>query len=470
MARIAFIQRFWFEFMGTMYISALLKQHNHHVELFIEGGEDDIVGTLRAYNPDIIGIYCTTGEHRWACSMLLKLKKALSATAIMGGPHPTFFPEVIEQRGIDMICIGEGEYAMLELAEAIDNGGKIDNIRNLWVNTGNGVIKNPLRPLLHDLDILPLPDRELYYSRYPFLCKSPSKHFITGRGCPYNCTFCFNSRYRSLYKGLGKMTRHHSVDKAIAMITSTMKRYPLKQVRFDDEIFGLDQRWLFDFLDEYKNKVGLPYSCLIRANLIAEPIIVAMARSGCHVAYFGIESGDDHLRNEVLQKGISREQILSTARLLRKYGIKIGSFNMLGLPGETLEKAFETIKINQQANIDYPWSSIVQPYPRTELEDYCLKRGYLKENYTLDDFSSSYFSDSIIKNDDINALVNLQKLFYLPIRFPWLTGIIKRLVKLRRNIVFEGIFFLTYIYRYSRTYLIPLDRVLRHIFRVRRQY
>jgi len=131
MVRIAFLQNFWYEFLGVMYLSSLLKKNGHSCEVFIESGERNIYESVEKYNPHIIGFYATTGTHNWALKIADELKKRTNAKIIMGGPHPTFFPEIISDPSLDIICRGEGEYAMLELAECLDKGKPYNNIQNL---------------------------------------------------------------------------------------------------------------------------------------------------------------------------------------------------------------------------------------------------------------------------------------------------------------------------------------------------
>ncbi len=461
MARILFIQNFWFEFLGTMILSAVLKRENHSVDLIIDHNDENVLRAVREFRPDIVGAYMVSGSHNWMTRLLPRIKKEWPAFTVIGGPHPTFFPDIVTTPGLDAVCIGEGEEAMLELATRIDAGQPIDHIANLWINRGTEIIRNPLRPLITDLDALPDPDRDLYY-KYPILRESPSKHFITGRGCPFTCSFCCNKAYKELYRGLGPMVRRPAPSKVCHEIQSVRRKYPLKSVRFDDEVFLLKPDWLVEFLDRYRREVNLPFSCLIRADLLTEPLAAAMKRAGCYIAYFGIESGNDRIRNQVLGKNISREQIFETARLLRKYHIKIGTFNMVGMPGETFENAWETVTLNQEIRADYPWCSIIQPFPGTDLEKEARRLGCLPPDYDVEQLQKSYFNDTVIANPEAASLVALQKLFYIPIRFPVLSSWVRWMARHHAGSpVLRWIFQLTYAYRYSRTYRMPVWELVR---------
>lgn len=462
MARVAFLQSFWFEFLGPMYISSYLKKHGHQVELFLSNGSTErLVSEVLAYDPQIIAFSCTSGSHQWASVIAGEIqKKRKEILSVMGGPHPTFYPEAIHQPHIDVIVQGEGEEAMLDIVEAVVAGQSIDSIANtIHLKDGKMVI-NPVRSLIDELDVLPPPDRSLYY-KYTYLRKNPNKHVITGRGCPFQCTFCCNKAYKELYAGKGKVVRRHSVARVIDDIRELRDRYGLSTVRFDDEVFILSPRWIGEFLECYEREIHLPFSCLLRADLLTKELGRALKNAGCYIAYFGIESGNDALRNEVLKKKVTREHILNTAAILRECGIKSGTFNMLGLPGESLDNAFETVTLNQEIRADLPWCSVLQPYPRTELEEIAVRQGYIdRETTHVEALSNSYFNRSIIKNPHARELENLQKFFFIVVKFPRLTKLVRRLIFIKPNIVFDMVFQVTYAYRYIKTYRISLVRIV----------
>ena len=461
MARILFVQNFWFEYLGTMILSGILKREGHVVDLLIDPKRAKLLQAIEAFNPDIIGMYTTSGSHGWVLETAKIIKKNSDVMILLGGPHPTFFPEIIKEDAIDVICIGEADEAISELAVCIDNHQDVAGIKNLWIKVDGVVQQNPLRPLLTDLDSLPAPDRALYY-KYSILRKSPSKHFISGRGCPFNCSFCCNRAYKTLYQNLGPMVRRPSPEKICREIQEVKRNYPLKSVRFDDEVFLLQPDWLLDFLDQYKQQVNLPFSCLIRADLLTEQLARAMKKAGCYIAYFGVESGNDEIRNHILGKGVDRDQIIYSAGLLRRNKIKIGTFNMVGMPGETFENAWETVRLNQIIRSDQPWCSIIQPYPGTELEENAKKAGYLDCNYGVNDLQQSYFNDSVITNPDSPKLVVLQKLFYLAVKFPCLSGMIKKVCgNGGHSRLIRWVFNITYGYRYSKTYKMPMYELLK---------
>ena len=174
------------ERLGVEYISAVLKAAGHETKLFVDPQLFDdenisikglarvfdckkkLISELKAYQPDLIGISAVTDFYQWALGMTRLIKEAMDVPIILGGIHPTSVPErVISNESVDMVCVGEGEYAMLELVNSMAKG-KIDTtIRNIWFKRNGTVIRNEVRPLIEDLDALPMPDKELYYSASP---------------------------------------------------------------------------------------------------------------------------------------------------------------------------------------------------------------------------------------------------------------------------------------------------------------
>ena len=439
MAKVLFLQNLPFEYMGPMYISAVLKSHGHRCHLIILSEEKDYLQKVREYNPDLIGFSTMTGPHKWVLKIAREVKREVNTPILLGGPHPTFFPEIIDEPQVDIICIGEGEFAVLDLAEKLDKGETIDHIPNLWVKTDGRIVKNGLRPLLEDLDKLPYPDRALY-DDCRILRAVPAMKFLTGRGCPYRCSFCFNHRFNELYKGLGRMVRKRTVESLVGEIKETARKYELTLVRFPDDTFTSNRRWLLEFLRQYKQDVGLPFTGLAHANELSEEVIRSLKASGCLNVYFGVETGNEALRNRLLNKNLTNAQIIDTAQLMRKYRLKFGTYNMFGLPHETLALAFETIELNRRLKPDYAINNIFQPYPRTAIADYAAEHGFMDAK---NEYLETMNEGSILRLREIDQIVNLSRFAYLAIKFPLLTPLIKILIKRRPNKIFKMIFDLT---------------------------
>lgn len=447
MTKVIFLHNILYEPMGSMYLSAILKKNGHECDVFVQDYDKDIIKKIVDAKPDIVAFSCITGSHKWVCKMAKKIKEKYNCLVLMGGPHPTYFPEVINEEGIDIICRGEGEYAFLELANALREKKDIRHIQNFWVKKDGEVYKNDLRPLNQDLDDLPFPDRSMYYDKYKLLRNSPKKHFSITRGCPFNCTFCHNPSLKKLYQDKGSYVRRRSAEKVIEEILDVKSKYPLEMMYIMDDTFILDHRWVKEFLKLYKERVKLPFGCSMRAGMVTEELVKEMKSVGCERVDFSIETGNEYLRNKILKKGITNKQIVDTAKFLKKYKIKFKVYNILGLPEETLEDAFETIHFNQKIKTDYPWCSLLQPYPKTEMYDYLLKKGYIEKSFSPDDHASLFWVEP--KNMKIKKeIINLQKFFFYAVKFPRLEPIIRQLIKLPPNKIFDVIFLIGFAYTY----------------------
>lgn len=448
MAKIAFFQEGIYENLGIMLLSAVLKKGGHDVILLIDSLEKDVIGRLRDYQPDIVAFSVISGSHLGVYKIIKKIKDAFPGIlCVMVGAHPTFFPESINQEEVDIIFRGESEEAILELAETFPDKEKIKNISNIWFKVGGQVFQNEPRPLIANLDLLPFPDREIYY-QYQVLRSSSRKTFLTTRGCPYNCSFCFNHQYRKLYSGRGQYIRTRSPQNVIDEILDVKKRYGLASVFIQDDTFILNKDWLIAFLAEYKKQVNLPFTCLVRADLTDELTVKRLKEAGCAGVQFGIESGDEVMRNRVLRKNLTDQQIINAAGLYKKYGIKFKTYNMLGLPGETIEEALKTVELNAKIKADLPWASILTPYPKTDIAEMMEAQGMIPAGYGVDDLASSFF-DKKAKTKQEKNILNLQRLFFWGVKFPGLIPLIKLLIKLPPNFIFDGLFYLGQLYTYK---------------------
>lgn len=435
--RILFVSYSGFVSFGIMQLSSVLKKAGFAVSLIIPRNNQELMEEINRTKPDLIGFSCATSIHNWALEKARAIKERFDAPIIMGGPHPTFYPEIINEEAIDMICVGEGEEALLELVEKMKKKEDITNIKNLWVKKDGKIFRNPLRPLIQDLDGLPTPDREIYYQRYNYLRKSRVKNFIAGRGCPFDCIFCANGAYKRLYAGLGRFVRLRRVDNFLREIEAVRNKYGLRGIYFSDDTFILNKDWLKEFCEKYKAKIGVNFIAQIRADLIDQDIVKILKNAGCRGVTMGVETGSEYLRNEILNKKISDEDIIRAAKIIKGNGLKLKTFNMMCLPGESIDDGFKTAEINNKIKADLVAIGFAQPFPGTYLLDYAKEKGYLDKDYDPNrmDLNSPYHSPFVLK--DKKELENL--LFFTPLlsKAHFLKPIVKRLIKFKRNIIFE---------------------------------
>lgn len=453
MARLLFLQNIEYEFLGPMYIAALAKEHGHEVQLAIGGALAQLAPHIEEFAPDLIGFSIMTGSHQWARGLAQQIKARYGIPCIFGGAHPTFFPDFIQEPGVDMLVRGEGEEAVVDVLDRIAARQPLDGVANLiWKRPDGSIENNAVRALRRDLDDYPFPDRHLYDALNGRLDRSV-RNVITSRGCPFHCTFCFEDSMRELYDGKGKYVRIRSIDKVIVELNVLRRGTDVSTVYFADDVFGMSRRWLYDFLEVYKREIGLPFICLVRADLVAahEEYAQRLADGGCKSVFFGIESGNDDMRNRVLKKQLTNDQIRIAAKRLHAAGIKFRTYNIVGLPGESLADAWETVRLNIEIGADYPWCSVFMPFPGTALTEYAFERGYLDRAFKFDSLSKSFFTDSKLKLPEVREIANLQKFFQTAVLWPSSLPIIRRLVRLPPNRAFDLWFGLVYFLVYIRS-------------------
>jgi len=440
--------------IGIMLVSALAKTRGHTAHLGILSREN-ILGKIQELKPDVIAYGGSTGEHKYYLEANKAIKSKFPGTfTIMGGPHATYYPETMGESTLDAICIGEGDEAFTELLSVVEEGGDISNIRNIITPQGGN---NDLRPLYQDLDSLPFPDRELFYETTE-MGQWPLKSFMASRGCPYSCAYCFNHVFRKLYHGKGKVIRKHSVDYMIEEIQRVKGKYQTDCVKFYDDIFTYQvDDWLEEFATKYRQKIGLPFHCLTRADLMTEDMARLLKEAGCYSLSMSIEAGNPHFRNEILKRNMSDEQIINAFHICRKHSIRTFSNNILGLPYATLENEIETIDLNIKAKASFVEFPIFHPYPRTDLGDYCIEKELYQPDYTK--MHMSYMNRSPLScftEKEKNIQRNLSTLGLLVVWLPFLRKIVlKWLIYLPYNMFFFLLYYLAKVYL-NKTRVYPL--------------
>lgn len=400
-----------YEYLGIMYISKILKNEGHIVKLHILG---ESIKDIINFKPDFIMYSLITGNHQKFIDYNKKLKKLLNFTSIFGGPHPTYFPEMIDIEGIDYILRGEGENSIL----------------NILKRPKDRVI---IGELPENIDNIPFPDRDLLYF-IPKHKNNPIKHFISSRGCPYNCSYCYNSIWRKIYKDK-KTVRYRSPENIIKEIKEVISKYPTKLIYFQDDCFDANKKWLYKFLDLYKKNFKLSFHCIIRLDILDEETTKKLSESGCISVRCAAEAGNDYLRNKILNRNMTKEDIINGTKLLRKYNIYFVLQNMIGLPESNLKRDMETLLLNIKCRPTLGWCSIFQPYPMTEIG----------KTFSIDvnNFKPSFYEESVINIPHKKEVKKLQKLFGFITKYPIFYILTPILIKLPLDKIYIKIWLYT---------------------------
>lgn len=364
---------------GIGSLSAVLKTRGHQARLHYSFGNYNATALARTaaeWRPDIIAFSAVSPQYQHVRRLFRDLPP-FQAFTILGGQHATLAPECLEEiEGLNAVCLGEGELPLLELAAALETGGDLNAIRNLWIKTPDKkIIRNPARSFIENLDQLPFADRELFDYQRVIDSDFRTALFMFSRGCPYDCTFCSNHALRA--KQPGRYVRFRSADSALAEIREVTGRYRMKSLYFNDDCFTAQKAFVDEFCSRYPREFSLPFDINARPETLNDAVCIQLKQAGCRRVSIGIESGSEQFRREVLGRRQSNEQIAAAFAACRRAGLKTKSFNIVGFPGETPVIFQETVKLNQRIRPDSVIIGVFEPYPGTKLAEVCQKEGYL---------------------------------------------------------------------------------------------
>lgn len=331
--------------IGLRYIKAVLNKHGFDVSLIFfkelylaadfmsipsEKEYQLLIDLLKRLKPNFVGISLRSSFFKMASSITKRVKKELSLPVIWGGTHPTVAPE--ESINVaDMICVGEGEYPLLELAGRFSESQEYADIKNMWIRRNGRIIKNELRPLIQDLDSLPFPDysdKDKYFIENEDMVmidpglRTYNFNIMASRGCPYHCAYCCNSVFNAIYDGKGPKIRRRSVENVMEEILSLKNNFPnLRRIDFIDEVFAWDKEWTAAFVKRYKQEVNLPFQCAQHPNMVDRDILTMLKNAGLERVEVGVQSGSERLRKEIFERPVSDRKLLQTSQFLKQKGI-----------------------------------------------------------------------------------------------------------------------------------------------------
>jgi hypothetical protein len=301
--------------------------------------------------------------------------------------------------------------------------------------SAGAILDGGLQMPVADLDQLPSPDWELFFNANPWLARHQVKSFLATRGCPHRCTYCFNRTWNALYRGKGvKVVRVRDPGLVVQEIEAVRQRWGMRLVWFLDSNFAVHRRWLRELLSLYRKRIGLPFFCKVRPDSVTDELAELLTSSGCTSVGIGIEAGNAELRNQILERKVSDEQIVQACRAFSDRGARVMSFNMLGLPGETYAAARETLDLNVRSRVHYAMTMFLQPFPGTEVARRAQEMGLFDGNF--DGLDCSYFQPSPVRfqsEADRRRIVNLQRLMALAVSFPLVRRHLHRLVEAPEN-------------------------------------
>jgi len=371
---------------------AICSQYGHQVDFLSYAARDNYIGTksvenparvaerILLKNPDVVGFSCVTDNYRTQLAVAEELKKTLpNLKNFFGGIHPTSVPErVIKQSAVDTVFIGEAEISLplflaacvkdeyLHLPEAPIQGvlHKVSN--KIWGDISS-------EGELSSLDTLPFPFKTPVYRQLPFARREYG--IMTSRGCPYRCSYCFNSHY---YAKRGKTVfRQRSVENVISELTEALSSYNFQFVHFLDDSFTTNERWIVAFCEKYRERINRPFVCSVNPHYFNETIATALSLAGCVDVQIGVQSLSERLCAEVLERKSDNTAIGSAVRLIKKYNMLVQVDHLLGIPGDRTEYQEESIRYYNRVRPSIVSVFWLTYYPRTKIIAHALKAGAL---------------------------------------------------------------------------------------------
>jgi anaerobic magnesium-protoporphyrin IX monomethyl ester cyclase len=370
---------------GVSYISGLLKANGIETHLLNVNEKlgypldfDRIKKDVLSIRPDFIGFSVLTNQYKYALEIARSIKRYYDAPIVFGGIHPTMDPHwTITEGSVDYICIGEGEEAFLELIRKGDPKG----VRNIGYKDGGNIILEPLRPFT-DITKLPFKDYEIFDFQQMIDAKDGWVGLLASRGCPFRCTYCLNHKIMKLYKDNGclprEYLRRHNVDEVIGEIQYLISHYKrIKMFIFDDDVFTFDKVWLKEFSEKYRGITDIGFVCNAHARIFDEDMARYLKNAGCKIVKFGLESGSDRIRRNVLNRYMTNKDIERAFNVSHKFGLHTSAFVMIGLPHEEKADMIETMDLLARIQPGRIRWSLFFPFIGTKAYDIAKKAGQI---------------------------------------------------------------------------------------------
>jgi len=366
--------------LGLAYICACVEGKGYKCEIFDayfhSWSETELLSQVESFNPDIVAFTAMTHEVGRAAGIGSIIKARLEIPIIVGGCHVTALPEqTLAEFGVfDYGICGEGEETIVELLNCIrfsDTTVRLNGIDGLVFRKNGQIIRNRPRSFISaaKLDSLPYPAFEHYYGddKKALIGKDSYYVMFSSRGCPYNCAFCMQV--------LGHKVRRRSSESVINEMKHAIDHYGAYMFNFADEIFLFDNKQTRELLELFIKEAfprRVKWSALTRANFVSRELIRLAKKAGCVRLEMGVESGDDKIL-KTIGKGITVAQVNKAVKIIKDAGISLGTYYILGHPGENRTTLRKTVDLAVKLNTDTIAVGLMVPYPGTKIYDMACK-------------------------------------------------------------------------------------------------
>jgi len=387
----------------------------------------DFSKKIEEFGPDLIAISCTetTFERGY---QLIEGTRNYGVPNLFGGVFPTFAPEfVMSYDCVDALCVGEGENAILQLANSISSGQSWEEVTNIWLRQQSGEIKkNKISDPVNINDLPRVTDIGIFGEKRFYRPMGGKVRRLlpveTHRGCPYRCSFCNSPAQNRLYGG-GDFSKgmNYFRKKSIALvreeILNHINEWKVEYIYFWADTFLAWSSKEFDEFCEMYSDIKLPFWCQTRIETITEEKIKKLEAIGLNRITFGLEHGNEEFRKSVIKREYSNDDAIKKIQILHNHEIPFSVNNIIGFPDETRDLAFDTIELNRKLVSDSLSCSIFVPFHGTELRDYAEKKGYVDKEQlcTVSNSDGTILKMPQWDGEDINRL---QKCFAMYVKFP----------------------------------------------------
>lgn len=414
------------DIIGVKYLHAFLKEAGHNCNIILQPNskletDDLVLDFVFKNNIELVGLSIMTDEFIRAAYFSKRFKEVFPhVPLIFGGIHATAAPLECLNSGADAVVLGEGERALLELVEYLEEGKDYSELESIC-SIRDSVLKiNPVRMREENLDLFPFPDHHpdnmyvvdnnrLSYMNQELFQKYSTFQFdsglylniVTSRGCPFSCSYCCNSIYQKLYSR--KTITRRSPENVIEECNTQIKRHPyLKIINMQDDCFLLHSvEWIRRFSAEYKNRIGLPFYVRVIPTLVTKEKLDPLVDAGLRVIIMGLQSGSDKINKEIYNRNVKAEDFLRAAHLINQYNINANYDIILDNPYETEEDVMRTLRVT--LSIPKPFSLNLYSlcfYPGSKLYDMAIRDNL---NF-LDPKLSNYRQ---IRHTSLNLLISM---------------------------------------------------------------
>ncbi|HUU28550.1 MAG TPA: radical SAM protein [archaeon] len=374
--------------LGLLYLAGFLRDKGYETAICDASAEKlsfaQLLGIIKKSDASLIGISSTTPSIMRTGRLAEEIKKLKPDVGILlGGPHSTSVPEETLEKfsSFTAMVVGEGEQTLLEVVERWPDKSW-QEVPGLVIRDENGrPVRNQCRRLLPDINLLPVPAWDLLngfpraFNPASFKSRSfPAAHFVTSRGCPYECIFCDTSVF-------SRSVRYHSAEYVLDALSLLYHRYGVREISFEDDMFMMNKKRMWAICEGMMQKgLRFTWSCNARVNAVTPEILRLFKKSGCWQIAYGIESGSQEIL-DFARKGIKLEQICQALKLTKSTGIRTRGFFIYGFPKETEITMRRTLDFAKSLPLDDVSVTLMTPFPGSEIYRIAPQYGELEDDW-----------------------------------------------------------------------------------------